>query len=206
MPKKTLLIAATALTGLALLITSLGISQHHPALPHRLTPAKSAATRIPTRSATTQSPNELNALLPLAQADAMTAIKLAIRFSTAYATYRYTDPPQTYLAQLRPMTTHELYATLAQAAATPGIRAQRVRDHETATAHATPRKIRTLSTGSLILIIDLRQDVTNTTGHRARLDQLAVTAVKNPDRTWLIADIQPASAGDAGDTPNATTP
>lgn len=201
MTKKTLLITATALAGLTLLITSLGISQHRPALPRHLTLTRSPATRTPAPGS-----DGLNALLPLSEADTITAIKLATRFTTAYFSYSYTESPQTYLARLRPLVIPELYTALAQAAATPGIRSQRALDHETATAHASPDKIRTLSTGSLILIVDVRQDITNTTGYQQRLDQLAVTAIKNPDGTWLIADIQPASAGNAGDTPNASTP
>jgi hypothetical protein len=199
--KKTLLIAATVLGGLVLLITSLGISQHRPALPRHPIPTRSTTTRSPVPR-----PDTLTALLPLSETDTLTAIRLASTFTTAYTTHRYTEPPQTYLARLQPITTPELYTTLAQAAATPGVRAQRTHDHEIATAHATPTKIRTLSADSLILLVDARQDITTSTGYHQRLDHLAVTAIKNTGGTWLIADIQPASAGDTGDTPNATTP
>ena len=201
MTKKTLLLVTATLTGLALVITSLGISQHRPALPRHLTSPRSPATCAPAPRS-----DGLDALLPLSHADMLTATELATSFATAYASYNYRERPQAYLARLRPMATPELYATLARAIATPGIGRQNVHDHLVATARTRPNKVRTLSAGSLILLVDARQDITTSTDHGQRLDQLAVTAIKNPDGTWLIADVQPASAGDAGDTPDASTP
>ncbi|WP_344957629.1 hypothetical protein [Actinomadura miaoliensis] len=128
------------------------------------------------------------------------AIRLTTSFATAYGTYSYDQPPQAYLARLRPMATPELYGSLARAASTRSIQAQRARDREAATAHATANKIRTIGPHSLILIINLRQDITTTAGRHQRTQRLAITATKTSDDSWAIHDFQPADAGNAGDT------
>ncbi|TDB91227.1 hypothetical protein E1264_02750 [Actinomadura sp. KC216] len=139
-------------------------------------------------------------LLPLTQQQLTAAIRLAVGFTTAYGSHRYDRPPQTYLARLRPMTTPELYAALARAANTPSLQTQRTRDHETAAAHATATKIRTIGASSLILLIDVQQDITTTAGRRQRTQHLAVTTVRTGQDGWAVHDIQPANAGNAGDT------
>jgi hypothetical protein len=136
-------------------------------------------------------------MLPLSPADLNTAIRVATGFAAAYATYSHTEPPQTYLARLRPTATPELYATLARGAATPGMLSRRTRDHETATAQATPEQIRTIGPASLILIAGLHQNITSSVDPRQHTEHLAVTATNNTG-TWLVSDVEPASAGDAG--------
>jgi hypothetical protein len=146
---------------------------------------------------------DVNALLPLSSADLTTAVRLATGFAATYATYRYDETPQSYLARLRPTATPELFAALSRTAATPASNTERRREREAATAQAIPAKLRALAPDSLILILDVRQVITNTTGTRRSTQHLAVTAVKANDGTWAISDIQPATVGDQGDTPDA---
>lgn len=161
--------------------------------PHPTPGARTPASRTPatTRSASSE------ALLPLSPADLSTAIQTATGFAANYATYSYTESPQTYLTRLRPTTTPELYAALAQGAATPGVLSRRTHDHETATAQAAPERIRAIGPASLILILSLHQNITGAAAPRQHTGHLAVTATKTTG-TWLISDVEPASAGDAG--------
>lgn len=185
------MVAAGGLTGCAL---------RPPAADHS-TPARTATSQAP--AASTASP-DVDTLLPVSRADLTTAISRSAQATATYLTYRYDETPAAHLARLRPLLTDELYGALARAAATPGIRAQRTRDQEIATAHATPTRIRAIGPNSVILIITAVRD--STVGHRQQADKLAVTAVKNNDGTWSVSDIEPAAAGDTGDTPNAREP
>lgn len=169
----------------------------------------SAPAARPTRAITsTAAPSDVEALLPLTRTDLTGAIGLAIRFAAAYGTYRYDQAPQAYLARLRPMVTPELYGVLSRSAATPSLRAQRVRDRAFTTAQAAPHKIRALGPNSVILLLDLRQDTTTASGRRQRTHRLAVTAltIGGDGDGWAIHDIQPADAGNEGDTTNAGAP
>jgi hypothetical protein len=157
--------------------------------------------------ATTTTPNstttqqfDLAALLPLSTPDLNAALHLTITFAAVYGTYRYDQPPQNHLVRLRPMATAELNGALARAAATPTIHAQRTRDREVATAHASVDKIRTIGPASLVVITHLRQDITTVSGRLQRTQRLALTAAKTGKGGWLIHDLQPAQAGDHGDT------
>lgn len=161
------------------------------------TPASPANTAQPTA--------DVNALLPLPRADLTAAVRLAAGFAATYSTYRYDETPQNYLARLQPNATPELYAVLARNAATPGTRAERTREHETATAQAAPTKLRAIATDSLIVLLDVRQVVTTTTNTRHTTQHLAVTAVKTSNGDWAVSDIQPATAGDQGNTSDAGT-
>jgi hypothetical protein len=179
-------LAATIATAIALLASCT------PTPSPRATPRRTATpTPAASRSA------GAGAMLPLSPADLNTAIRVATGFAASYATYSYTEPLRTYLARLQSAVTPELYATLARGAATPGILSRRTRDRETATAQAAPEQIRTIGPASLILIVGLTQNVSSSTGPRQHTEDLAVTATKSTG-TWLVSDVEPASAGDAG--------
>jgi hypothetical protein len=154
---------------------------------------------------TVQPTADVDVLLPLPRAELTVAVRLATGFAATYSTYRYDETPQHYLARLRSNATPDLYAALSRNAATPGTRAERTQEHETATAQAAPTKLRVIASDSLILILDVRQLVTTTTDTRRRTQHLAVTAVKTNNGDWAISDIQPATAGDQGDTSDAGT-
>lgn len=193
----TCLVTALAciITG-ALTSCTARLDRHH-ASSSSATPASSANTVRPTA--------DVNALLPLPKADLTTAIRLATGFAATYSTYRYDETPQNYLARLRPNATPELYAALTRNAATPRTRAERIREHETATAQAAPTKLRVIASDSLILLVGVRQVITTKAGIRTSTQHLAVTAVKIDNGDWDISDIQPTIAGDQGDTSDAGT-
>lgn len=166
--------------------------------------AHRTATRGPTTAAPTpHSTAGLDAMLPLSQQELQTATRLAARFTAAQASYRYNQPPQTYLARLRPMVTGEFYGELARSALAPGLLSTRRRHHVIATAQATPAKIRMLASGSVIALVGVHQHVTATTGQYDHHEWRAVTVIKT-SRGWKTSDAQPANSGDAGGTNNAS--
>jgi hypothetical protein len=139
----------------------------------------------------------LAALLPASPAWIEAAAGLAARFAAAYATYSYQQPPAAYLARLRPMVTSQFYRALAQAAETPGILAQRDRDHLVVAAAVTAEQIRDLTPGSVIIAVQVRQVATTTSGHSHISDDLAVTVIRDGSGQ-AVYDVEPADAGNTG--------
>jgi hypothetical protein len=74
-----------------------------------------------------------------------------------------------------------------------------------ATGHATIDRIQNLGPDSVIFIMSLRLTITTTTTSSARDQQLTVTTIKDADG-WRVNDLQPATAGDQGDAPDAPVP
>jgi hypothetical protein len=160
---------------------------------------------------------DIDVLLPLPKSQLAAAVKTATDFATAYATHRTDQGAATYLARLKPLTTPELHAALTRAAAPGGINTSRTRDRETTTPHAAPVKIRTVGPGSVIAIIDLTYETATTTatatatatatGGSRYTEQFAITAVTTDSTdstgTWVISDVQLASAGNQGEIPGA---
>lgn len=67
---------------------------------------------------------------------------------------------------------------------------------------ATPRQFRAISPGSVIVVMDISQTTVSNAVRRTYEDQLAITAITTTDG-WRINDVQPATAGNAGDVPDA---
>lgn len=187
------LAAATLATGLYL--TRPHHAAHRSAAPHRHTPAPRSTPAV-------SSPRNIDALLPMSHRRLRAAIKLATRFVAARATYRYTQPTRNYLERLRPMVTSPMYGQLARSAATPGLRTARRRDHQTATATASPVTIRMLASSSVIVLVIQHQKLHATAGHRRRTTRLSVTIIATNHRC-KVSNLEPADAGNAGSTADA---
>ena len=94
------------------------------------------------------------------------------------------------------MAAAELRPALAQAAATPGVLAQRDATRQAATATATAARIRDLTPGSVTVAVTVRQVTTSTSGTTQAAASFAVTLT--PHGTgWAVWDIEPASAGNS---------
>lgn len=171
---------------------------------HRPMPTSSAPATNPPQPArrTATRPPDIGTLLPVPPAELATVAGLAARFATTYETYRYDEPTSTYLARLRPQTTAQLTADLARSATAPGLRSARTQAREYATAHATPHRFRAISPGSVIVVVDVTRTTVSSAAQSTHEDQLAVTAITTTDG-WRINDVQPATAGNAGDVPDA---
>ncbi|MGH3156297.1 MAG: hypothetical protein ACRDNF_06955, partial [Streptosporangiaceae bacterium] len=114
-----------------------------------------------------------------------------------YSTWSWRQSPAAWLAMLTSLAASQLDATLAQAAATPGLLAQRTQGHQAATATAGGAQIRDLTPGSVTLTLTVRQVITNTAGTTASDTSLAITLTP-AGGAWQVYDIEPASAGNTG--------
>jgi hypothetical protein len=148
-------------------------------------PAHPAAGR-----ATAQPVPGLAALLPVSPAQLQAAAALAARFTTAYTTHRPGQTPGAWLARLAPMATAQLAAALARAAPWQSA--------VVTAGQVTAEQIRDLTPGSVTVIIGIRQTITTADGRRTVSVGFAVTLTREPGTGWVVYDIEPAGAGNAG--------
>jgi hypothetical protein len=142
-------------------------------------------------------PGQAAGLLPFTPAQLASAAALAARFATAYSTWSWRQAPAAWLATLTPITARQLDGALAHAATTPGILAQRIQDHQAATATASGAQIRDLTPGSVTLTVTAGQVITGTSGTTASGTGLAITLTPSGGG-WQVYDVEPAAAGNTG--------
>jgi hypothetical protein len=165
----------------------------------RPVPSPPPASRPP-RSAAPVSPRpapavpRLASLLPFPPARLQAAAALAGRFTAAWDSWSWRQSPAAWLAVLRPMAASSLYPALAQAAATPGVLAQRTAARQAATAAVTALQIRDLTPGSVTVTVTVQQVTTSARGTSQATASYAVTLTP-AGGGWAIWDIEPAGAG-----------
>jgi hypothetical protein len=165
-------------------------AQSHPAAGP--SPAASSPPAAPAPAGTPA----LAAILPFSPARLQAATVLAGRFTVRWDSWSWRQPPAAWLDRLLPMTASELRPALAQAAATPGILAQRHATRQAATATVTAMQIRDLTPGSVTIAVTIQQVITSTSGTSQATASFAVTLT--PDGTgWAVWDIEPATAGNS---------
>ncbi len=135
-------------------------------------------------------------VLPFSLARLQAAVALAARFTAAWDSWSWRQPPAAWLATLKPMAAASLYPALAQAAGTPGVLAQRAAARQVATATVTSAAIRDLTPGSVTVTAGVRQLITSASGTSKTTASLAVTVVPAAG-SWSVWDIEPASAGNS---------
>ena len=137
-------------------------SRHHSHQSTRSAPPQPTASTAPSTPQTTtprpagaapEAAPDAERLLPFTDQQITAAADLATRFTAAYTTHRYDEPPQTYLNRLNPMTSAQLRPTLAQTATDPAILNQRRQRREVTTAQARAEAIRTLGPTSITLLL-----------------------------------------------------
>jgi hypothetical protein len=190
--RSTALLAATAA-----LCAGCSVLAHPPGGAAASPPAASRAAR-PAAPATTSRPAVPMAapVLPFSLARLQAAAALAARFTAAWDSWSWRQPPAAWLAALKPMAAASLYPDLAQAAGTPAVLARRAAARQAATATVTSAAIRDLTPGSVTVTIGVRQAVTSASGTSTTAASLAVTVVP-AGGGWSAWDIEPASAGNS---------
>jgi len=159
-------------------------------------PRSSHAASSPTATPTPAGTPALAAILPFSPARLQAAAALAGRWTASWDAWSWRQSPAAWLDRLLPMTAAELRPALAQAAATPGILAQRDATRQAATATATAEQIQDLTPGSVTVAVTVRQVITSTSGTSQVTASFAVTLT--PRGTgWDVWDIEPASAGNS---------
>ncbi|MFA1541274.1 hypothetical protein [Actinomadura monticuli] len=138
-------------------------------------------------------------LLPFSRQEFATAADLAQRFVAAYETYRYDEPPETYMGRLSGLATDDLGQQLGRDAATPGLLEERRREQVVAQGSASLDQVRTIENNSVIFLVTGRQQLTKSGKESSESEQYAVTVARDGGSLKVYA-FQPADAGQAGDT------
>ncbi len=135
-------------------------------------------------------------LLPFAPSRLRAAARLASRFTAAWDSWSWRQPPAAWLAALQPMAAASLEPVLARAAGDRGVLAQRAAARQVAAAAVTALAIRDLTPGSVTVTVTAAQVITSRSGTSRAVAAWAVTLI--PAGTgWLVWDIEPASAGNS---------
>jgi len=163
-----------------------------PAAPASTT-AQPAATAGPQPTAAA---TPLASLLPFPPARLQAAASLAGRFTAAWDSWSWQQPPAAWLARLQPMTADELYPALARAASDRGVLAQRTAARQVAVATVTALAIADLTPGSVTVTATVTQVITSSSGTSRTTADWAVTLTP-ASATWLVWDIEPAAAGNS---------
>jgi hypothetical protein len=162
-----------------------------PASPAPASRPASPAAPSPWRPAAPAPP--LASLLPFSAARLQAAAALAGRFTAAWDSWSWRQPPAAWLATLQPMAA-ALEPALAQAAGTRSVLAQRAATRQTARATVIALQVRDLTPGSVTLTVTVRQVITASTGTTRATATYAVTLTP-ADPGWTVWDIEPAAAG-----------
>ena len=196
--------AARIIAALAVVVLTTGCAARTllPPAPQQRAAGTRPAPTSPAPAGATARPG-LTALLPDSPAWIEAAAGLAARFAAAYTTWSYAQPPAAWLARLRPITASQFRPTLAQAAWTPGILAQRHHRRQAATGTVTGERIRDLTPGSVIITVQVRQAIASPAGRSEMADDLAVTVIQagGGPAVW---DVEPAADGNTGGDPDGS--
>jgi hypothetical protein len=136
----------------------------------------------------------LDSLLPFPPARLQAAASLAGRFTAAWDSWSWQQPPAAWLARLQPMAAASLEPALAQAAGDRSVLAQRTAARQTARATVTALAIRDLTPGSVTVTATVTQVITGSSGTSRSSAGWAVTLTP-AGSGWLVWDIEPAGAG-----------
>lgn len=138
-------------------------------------------------------------LLPFSRQEFATAADMAQRFVAAYETYRYDEPPETYLGRLSGLATEDLKQQLGRDAGTPGLLEERRREQVVAQGSAILDQVRNIEDNSVIFLVTGRQQLTKGGKKSSESKQYAVTVARDGG-SLKVYSFQPADAGQAGDT------
>jgi len=157
--------------------------------------ARPAATAGPQPTAAAAAP-PLASLLPFPPARLQAAASLAGRFTAAWDSWSWQQPPAAWLVRLQPMAAASLEPALAQAAGDRGVLAQRAAARQVAVATVTGLAISDLTPGSVTVTATATQVITGSSGTSRSSAGWAVTLT--PDGSgWQVWDIEPAGAGNS---------
>ena len=181
----------------AALLTAAGLLCGCSLLPQRA--ASPAPASPPVHAPATATPQPapappLAAILPFSPAQLQAAAVLAGRFTTAWDSWSWRQPPAAWLGALRPLADGSLDPALARAAGTPGVLAQRKKARQTATATIRAVQIRDLTPGSVTISVTVAQVITSRAGTSQATASFAVTLTPHGS-SWMVWDVEPASAG-----------
>ncbi|MEO3862951.1 hypothetical protein [Acrocarpospora sp. B8E8] len=165
----------------------------------RNAPSGTAAPVLPSQVASTPSGEfDVYNYLPLSRDELAAAADLARRFVGAYGTYTHADPVAR-VDRVRRFATVEFGEELTRSLTAPALTEHDAAEQTVSDGSAKVTLIRDLSVGSVVFVVDSVQHITSTAGERDQTDSYAVTVMKL-GVDWRVYDMQPADAGQDGDT------
>jgi hypothetical protein len=132
--------------------------------------------------------------LPFTQSGLAAAAGTAVRFGNAYGTYSYTESAAAYAASLESITSAQLVGQIEAAYAAPGVAAARQSEKQVAVGTTTIGSLRAFGPGSLTFVVQVAQQLTESSGRSDQTTDYAVT-VSGAGTSWQVTDIELAAAG-----------
>jgi hypothetical protein len=158
------------------------------------TPKSAPAGRSATANATAPGRSDIYQWLPFTPAGLNAAASVVVKFGDAYGSYTYTQNATAYVAPIVPITAPQLVSQLEAAYSVPGVAATRLSTQQVAVGTATIGSIRAFGPTSITFLVQLSQQLTDTTGRRQQSTVYAVT-VTGSGTSWQVTDIELATAG-----------
>ncbi len=173
-----------------------GPSSAHHAATTTPRPAASHKARPGTATTSAAGPPDIYQWLPFTQVGLTAAASVVVRFGDAYGSYSYTQNAAAYAAPLTPITASQLVGQIEAAYSAPGVTAARVSSKQVAVGTATIASIRAFGPSSLTFLVQVNQQLSDTTGRNQQSTVYAVT-VTGSDTTWQVTDVELQSAGNS---------
>jgi hypothetical protein len=134
--------------------------------------------------------------LPFTPAGLAAAAAVVVRFGDAYGSYSYAEDAAAYVAPLAPIASTQLVTQIEAAYSVPGVAAARLAGKQVATGKATIGSIRAFGASSLTFLVQVSQQLTQTTGSSQQDTVYAITATGS-GASWQVTDVELASAGNS---------
>lgn len=141
-------------------------------------------------------PLDIYQWLPFTQSELAAAAATVVRFGDAYGTYSYTQNGAAYAASLQPVASAQLVGQIGVAYSAPGVAATRQSEQQVAVGTATISSLRAFGPGSLTFVVQVAQQLTDSSGRSELTTDYAVT-VSGAGATWQVTDVELAAAGNS---------
>ena len=134
--------------------------------------------------------------LPFTPTGLAAAAAVVLKFGDAYGSYSYTKDAAAYSAPMAPITSAQLVSQIEAAYSAPGVAGARVSGKQVAVGTAAIDSIRAFGASSLTFLVQLSQQLTDTTGRSQQSAVYAIT-VTGSGASWQVTDLELASAGNS---------
>jgi hypothetical protein len=142
---------------------------------------------------------DVYAYLPLSRQELGTAADVARRFTESYGTFSYGEDPAGLAQRIAAFATTEFGGQIVRTLTDPGLVDQNRADEVVSRARARVTSIRDMTAATVTFVVASVRHITAKSGTKDQSEEYAVTVTK-VGTDWQIYDLQPASAGQEGDT------
>jgi hypothetical protein len=157
-------------------------------------PARPSAASSIRAARTSAGQTDIYQWLPFTQSGLAAAAATVVRFGDAYGTYSYTEGAAAYAASIQPITSAQLVNQIEAAYAAPGVATPRQSEKQVAVGTTTISSLRAFGTGSLTFVVQVAQQLTESSGQSEQTTGYAVT-VSGAGTSWQVTDVELAAAG-----------